>query len=79
MAEQTSLSFDEPHFLPTCGCPFLASLPVVNHGRVSVSDWQKLIPMDSTGESRFATKCPVELEVRGSERSIQHYPYPINL
>jgi hypothetical protein len=46
-AEQTSLSFDEPHFLPTCEYPFFISLQVANRGRVSVSDWHKLIPASS--------------------------------
>jgi len=57
-AEQTSLSFDEPHFLPTCEYPLFASLLVAKCGRVSVSEWQKLIPMDSTGKSHFATWRP---------------------
>ena len=63
--EQTSLSFDEPHFLPTCECPFFTSLIVANHGGVSVSEWQKLISMDSTGKSHLATWRPAE--VRSSD------------
>jgi hypothetical protein len=74
-AEQTFLSFDEPHFLPTCERPFFTSLPVADRGRVSVSDWPKLISMDSTGKSRFAIWRPAE--VRGSERCIKHHAYPI--
>jgi hypothetical protein len=68
--EQTSLSFDGPHFLPTCECPFFASLLVANRGRVSVSDWQKLFPMNLTasGKSHFPTWR--QAEVRGSERFV---------
>lgn len=76
-AEQTFLSFDEPHFLPTCECPFFTSFPVADRGRVLVSDWQKLISMDSTGKSHFATWRPAE--VRGSERFIEDHAYPIGL
>jgi hypothetical protein len=74
-AEQTSLSFDEPHFLSTCECPFFTSFPVADRGLVSVSDWPKLISMDSTGKPLFATWRPVE--ARGSERCIKHHAYPI--
>ena len=79
-AEQTSPSFDEPHFLPTCEYPFFTSLAVANRGRVSFSDWQKLIFGGSNGKTDFATWRPAE--VRGSEeRSIQHHDhaYPIGL
>lgn len=77
-AEQTSLSLDEPHFLLTCECAFFASLQVANRRRVSVSEWQKLIPMDSSCKSHFATWRP--WEVRDSEeRSIQHRACPIDL
>ena len=74
-AEQTSLSLDEPHFLPTCECagPFFTSLSVANRGCVSVSDWQNLISMDSTGKSHFTAWRSAE--VRGSERSIKHHAY----
>jgi hypothetical protein len=75
--EQTSLSFDEPHFLPTCECPFFTSLSVANRGWVSVSDWQKLIPMDSTSKSHFSAWRPTK--VRGSELSIQHHAYPTGI
>jgi hypothetical protein len=74
-AEQTSPSFDEPHFFPTCECALFTSLPGANRGRVSVSNWQKLISMDSTGKSHFTIWRPAE--VRGSERSIKHHAYPI--
>ena len=63
--EQTSMSFDEPPFLPTCEPPFFTSLPVVNRGRVSISDWHKLISMDSAGKSHFATW--LLAEVRSSD------------
>jgi hypothetical protein len=76
-AEQTSLPFDEPHFLLTCESPFFISLPFADRGRVSVSHWQKLVSMDSAGKSHFATWYPVEL--RSSERSIKHHAYPIGL
>jgi hypothetical protein len=60
--EQTSLSFEEPRFLLTCECSSFTSLPVADHVRVTVSDWQSVISMDSTGESHpnFAQwKCAV--------------------
>jgi len=52
--ELTSLSFEGPHFLPTCECPFFTSFQVANRSVVFVSDWQKVISTDSFGKSHFA-------------------------
>jgi hypothetical protein len=60
--EQTSLSFDEPHFLPTCERPFFTSLAVPNRGRVSVSGWQKLISMDLTYRASCLSDRPMSGE-----------------